>query len=264
MDSIQHTNRNTSHAAGHRLVSAANSVLSARPALAPVQSIAIASGKGGAGKSTVAANLAAALARHEHEVLLLDGDLALGNLGCLFDIAPEATLADALFGGFELGEIPVAIGDGLSLLPSANGVKEMAALSQIEHTALIASFSQLPVAADTLIVDLASGLTPGVLGFAGATREVLLLVGEEPAALQDAASMIAMLHEMYRVQRFRVVANRVSSTRDGLDTYAALSMTIDPGLDVLLDYCGSIPEDDAIHDAAMQRRLVIDAFPRSA
>ena len=235
----------------------------ARASLAPVQTIAVAGGKGGTGKSSVTVNLAAALGASGHEVLLLDGDLALGNIGRLLDLEPSHDLSHVMIGERRLEEVLLRGPRGVTVIPGANGVVEMANLSRIEHAGLIGLFSDLDVAADTLLIDLASGLPDSVLAFSQAVREVIVVVCDEPAALQDACATIRVLHERCRVRRFRIVANRVESSRHGLDLYAALTRHAERHLDVLLDFCGSIPFDPQLCEAVRQRRTVIESFPRS-
>ena len=230
---------------------------------APVQSIAIAGGRGGAGKSHVALNLAAAMGTAGHEVLLLDGDLALGSLGRMLDLRPVHDLSHVMEGKRRLEEIVLEGPVGVSVIPAASGVAEMGCLSRSEHAGLIGLFSDLPTAADTLLVDLASGLSDSVLAFAQASREVLIVISDEPTALSDVSTTIRVLHERCRVRRFRVVANKTESSRHGIDLYAALSRQTDRHLDVLLDFCGSIPFDPRIGEAARLCRPVGEAFPRS-
>lgn len=234
-----------------------------RAALDPVQTIAVAGGKGGTGKSSVSVNLAAALGASGREVLLLDGDLALGNIGRLLDLEPTHDLSHVMTGERRLDEVLVRGPRGVTIVPGASGAVEMGNLSQLEHAGLIGLFSDLDVVADTLLVDLASGLPDSVLAFSQAVREVMVVVCDEPTAVQDACSTIRVLHERCRVRRFRVVANRVESSRHGLDLYAALSRHAERHLDVLLDYCGSIPFDPLLGEAVRRRSSVVEAHPRS-
>ena len=68
----------------------------------PVQTIAVAGGKGGVGKSIVAVNLAAAMGTSNHEVLLVDGDLELGNVDRLLNLRPKFGLQEVFTGARRL------------------------------------------------------------------------------------------------------------------------------------------------------------------
>ena len=232
-------------------------------ALGPVQTIAVAGGKGGIGKSIVAVNLAAAMGTLNHDVLLVDGDFDLGNIDRLLNLRPKHGLKDVIDGSRRLEEVILQGPRGVSVIPSASGRMEMARMSQIEHASLIGLFSDLPTSADTLIVDVATGLSESVMSFCQAAREVIVVVVDEPTAIQDAFTTIRVLSERCHVNRFRVVANKTSSSQHGIDLYASLARLTDRYLDVLLDFCGSIPFDPRLKQAVCQQSTVVEAFPRS-
>lgn len=229
----------------------------------PVQTIAIAGGKGGVGKSVVAANLAATLGSNAHDVLLVDGDLEMGSIDQLLSLQAKHTLSDVMSGASDLSDILLQGPKGVTVVPSGSGVYEMAKLSQVEHASLIGLFSDLHTDADVMIVDVATGLPESVLSFCRAVREVIVVVVDEPTAVRDAYATIRVLHEKCRVRRFRIVSNKTQSSRHGLDIYAALADRTDQTMDVLLDYCGSIPFDPQLKLAVCQQQSVVEAFPRS-
>ncbi|MFK7994227.1 MAG: MinD/ParA family protein [Granulosicoccus sp.] len=229
----------------------------------PVQTIAVSGGKGGVGKSVVSVNLAAAMGIKGHDVLLVDGDLQMGNVDQLLRLRPTFTLTDVFSGSAGLAEILMQGPKGVTVAPSASGASGLGQLSQFEHASLVGLFSDLRTSADTMIVDIATGLSSSVLSFCRAVREVMIVVVDEPTAMRDAFATIQVLHEKCRVRRFRVVANKTESTSHGLDVYAALTHMTDQSMDVLLDYCGSIPFDPQLKLAVCQQQSVVEAFPRS-
>lgn len=231
--------------------------------LPPVQTIAIAGGKGGIGKSSVAVNLAAALGAKQHEVLLVDGDLEMGNVDKLLKLEPAFTLKDVFRGDCPLHDALVQGPAGVKVISSASGALEMSRLSQIEHAGLIGLFSQLHTPADTLIVDNATGLSESVVSFSRAVREVVIVVVDEPTAVSDALSTIQVLHENCLIKRFRIIANKTTSTSHGFDVYSSLVRKAEEHMDVLLDYCGSIPFDPQLKLAVCRQSSVVEAFPRS-
>lgn len=235
----------------------------AQQPLGPVQTIAVAGGKGGIGKSVVAVNLATALGKSNHDVLLVDGDFDLGNIDRLLNLRPRYGLEAVISGSRRLEELILQGPRGVSVIPGASGTMKMARMSQIEHASLIALFSDLPTPADTLIVDVATGLSESVLSFCSAVREVIVVVVDEPTAVQDAFTTIRVLSECCHVNRFRLVANKTNSAQHGIDLYSSLSRMTDRYLDVLLDFCGSIPFDPRLKQAVCQQRAVVEAFPRS-
>ncbi|MEE9319817.1 MAG: P-loop NTPase [Granulosicoccus sp.] len=228
-----------------------------------IQTVAITGGKGGIGKSNIAVNLAAAMGSATRNILLLDADLQLGNIDRLLNLQPRYNLSHVVSGERRLSEVVIQGPTGVKVIPGASGVIEMARLSQIEHANLIYQFSELHTDADTLIIDIATGLSDSVLNFSRAAREVVVVVCDEPTAIQDAFTTMRALHENCQVRRFRIVANKTESSRHGLDLYAKLLRHTDRHLDVLLDFCGSIPFDPQVKLAVCQQRSVVEAYPRS-
>ncbi len=241
-----------------------NAAAAASNVLAPVQTIAIAGGKGGIGKSCIAVNLARSLSEVGRKVLLFDADFSHGNIDCLLNLAPKNNLSHVLSKDLALEEAIFDAGNGLKVLPCGNGAMNLARLSQIEHVGIIGLFSELGIDADTMIIDIESGLTEGALNYSRAAREVMLVVCDEPTALQDAYSTIRVMHERCQIRRFRVVANQTESSRHGLDLYSKLTRYTDRYMDVLLDFCGSIPFDPQLQKSIGEQRVVVDAYPRSS
>ena len=109
----------------------------------PVQVLAITGGKGGVGKTSIAVNLATALAALRRRVVLLDGDLGLANADVFLGLSPRYTLAHVLSGERTLDEIMVAAPQGFQLIPAAAGAADLAQLGATEHLGLVQAFSAL-------------------------------------------------------------------------------------------------------------------------
>ena len=229
--------------------------------LPSVQTISVVSGKGGDGRTAIALNLAIALSRLRSRVLLMDANLSLGNIDLALNVKQQFNLSHLIDGSRSLQEILVTGPEGVSIVPSAHGDAEMSQLSQIEHIGIINAFSSLHVAADIMFIDNDAGVSRSVLDFTHAARQVLVVVCDEPASLQNAFLTIKAISENKGTDRFRVIANKVSSSQHGLDVYSELFRMTDRYLDVLLEYCGSIPQDDMMLQASQKRTSVIEAQP---
>jgi flagellar biosynthesis protein FlhG len=229
----------------------------------PVQVIAVTGGKGGTGKTTVAVNLATALAQADKRVLLFDGDLGLANVDVLLGLTPRCTVEQVLRGERELDEILVQTPAGVRVIPGGSGVARLAALGAPEHAALIRACSALPQAFDVLIVDTAPGLAESVLHFSQAAQEVLLVLRDEPASLTDAYAVIKVLDRDYGVRRFRVLVNMVRGGEQGAGVFRRLQRVAERYLDAQLDYVGDIPDDACMAKAVRAQRTVLEAYPGS-
>jgi len=226
-----------------------------------IQVIAVSGGKGGTGKTTVAVNLAAALAAAGRKVLLLDGDLGLANVDVLLGLTPTGTLEQVLHGERRLEEIVLRTTDGVSVIPAASGVARMAHLPQAELAAIVRSFSALPGDYDTLLVDTAPGLGDSVLAFCQAAQHQLLVIRNEPASLTDAYALIKTLSHERQVQRFSILVNMVRAGSEPRSLFRRLQRVTDRFLDVALEYAGEIPDDEGVARAIRAQRTVLAAYP---
>jgi flagellar biosynthesis protein FlhG len=229
----------------------------------PVQVIAVASGKGGVGKTNVSVNLAVSLARLGRRVMLLDADLGLANVDVLLGLRPQHTLADVLAGTKSLDEILVSGPHDISIVPASSGIAKMANLSTLEHAGIVRAFSELQRPVDVLIVDTAAGIHDSIVHFCRAAQEVLVVVCNEPAALTDAYALIKVLNRDQGMFRVRVLANMVRDLSEGRALFQKLSGVCDRFLDVTLDLAGTIPYDDYLRKSVQRQKAVTELYPRA-
>lgn len=236
-----------------------------QPARHRLQSIAVASGKGGVGKTNVSVNLAVSLALAGRRVMLFDADLGLANADLLLGLRPTRTLHDLVEGRVEsLSEVVVSGPGGLQLVPSASGIASMANLTSAEHAGLIRAFSSYQDPLDVLIVDTSAGVNDSVTSFCKAVQEVLVVVCDEPASLTDAYALIKVLHQDHGLRRFRVVCNMVSSSTAAQRLMRKLTTVCTQYLpDVMLDASAIIPMDEHLRLAVQRRGPVVELFPSS-
>lgn len=231
--------------------------------LRPVKVIAITGGKGGVGKTSVAANLGVALAAKGRQVMLLDADFSLASLDALLGLRPRANLANVLRGDCELSDIIITGPHGVQVVPAASGVPEMTQMSVAEHAGLIRAFSDLEQHLDVLIVDTAAGLSGSVTTFSHAAHHVVVVACNEPASIAGACALIRLLARDHGVTRFQVLANQTISPDEGTQLFTTLSRQCEQQLAVNLEYAGAVPHDEHVRRAVREQVPVVDAFPAS-
>lgn len=229
----------------------------------PVQVIAVASGKGGVGKTNVSVNLSLAMVAQGKEVLLLDADLGLANVDLLLGLHAEFNLSHVINGERTLEEVIVKGPEGLNIIPAASGTQMMAELSASQHAGLIRAFSELSTPIDVLMVDAAAGISDSVVSFTKASNEVIIVVCDEPTSLTDAYALMKVLNIDHGIQRFNILANSVRSPKEGLNLFAKLTRVTDHYLDVTLDYLGAVPYDEYLIKAVKKQHAVMQSYPQS-
>lgn len=234
-------------------------------AAAAVRVLAVASGKGGVGKTNVSVNLATALSALGEKVMLLDADFGLANVDVLLGLTPKQTLADVVAGRATLEEAILAGPRGLKIVPSSSGKRHMAEMTPLQHAGIVQAVSAYDGPLDTLVVDTAAGINDAVLTFCQAAQEVLVVVCDEPASITDAYALIKVLCRERGILRAHVVANMVRSPVEGRALYDKLARVVEKFLpEASLAYLGAIPQDDALRRAVQKQKPVVEAFPAAA
>jgi len=227
------------------------------------RAIAVAGGKGGVGKSTVAVNLGMTLSMAGHDVMVLDADMGLANVDVLLGLAPSRHIGHMLDGQCALEDLLLSAPHGLRVVPAGSGARRLAQLGSGEHAAVIRAFDDLAPPPHYLLIDTAAGLSDSVAMFAAAADDVVLVVCDEPASLTDAYALIKVLSRDFGVRRFRMVANMVHNQGEAQQLHQKLSRVCDRFLDVVIDFAGWVPQDERLRQAIRRQRAVVDLWPSS-
>jgi flagellar biosynthesis protein FlhG len=229
----------------------------------PVRVLAVSSGKGGVGKTNVAVNLGVSLSELGRQVVLLDADLGLANVDVLLGLQPKFNLSHVLSGERTLDEILVEGPSGLKIVPASSGIQRMSELTSAEQAAVIRAFGEMNQDIDVLLVDTAAGISGGVVNFARACQDIILVVCDEPTSLTDAYAFIKLLNRDYGVHRFQILANMVQDFQQGQALFGKLCRVTDRYLDVTLNFLGAVPRDEQLRKAVQRQNPVVIAYPHS-
>jgi flagellar biosynthesis protein FlhG len=232
-------------------------------AIKPVQVIAVTSGKGGVGKTSVSVNLAVSMAMSGKKVMLLDGDLGLANVDVMLGLQPKYNLADVIEGKCSLEDTLLKGPGDLLVVPASSGKRNMAQLSQAQNAGLVHAFSELHRSLDVLIVDTAAGIADSVITFSQASQEIIVVVCGDPASLTDAYALIKVLNRDHGVERVQVLANNVQNALEARDIYENLRRVSERFLDVTLSFIGSVPQDEWLRRAVRKQKAVVEMYPNS-
>ncbi len=234
-----------------------------RPWNAAPKVIAVTSGKGGVGKTTLTANLGLALTQMGLQVGVMDCDFGLSNLHVMLGMRPVHKLPDViqgrikLFDGFESGP------GGLKVLAGATGSPDLAELSYARLQKGGISMESLKSMFDIVLLDTGAGINRSVLSVLTNADEALLVVTPDPSSVQDAYVTLRVLTERRPNMRVAFVVNNVRDRAQAMDvstkfqTFSALHLGCQPR------FLGFIHRDRAVEGATRSRNPLLISASKS-
>jgi flagellar biosynthesis protein FlhG len=225
--------------------------------------IAVASGKGGVGKTWVAISLAHALARAGRKTLLFDGDLGLANVDIQLGLMPQDDLGSVLAGRLTLPQAVTAFADGFDIIAGRSGSGQLgsAPVSRLQH--LCQHLVGMSREYDMVILDLGAGVEQTVRRLTQNVDICLVVVTDEPTSLTDAYAFIKLAHLDRPTADIRIIVNIAASGRDGERTYATLLKACQGFLKISPPLLGVIRRDARVAEAIRQQTSILTRTPRT-
>ncbi len=229
----------------------------------PATLTAIASGKGGVGKTWFAITLAQAWARLGRHVLLFDGDLGLANIDIQLGLPPGPGLGAVLAGRTRLADAAIAHpAFGFAVLAGQSGSGALSSLPLPQIAGLVSALRGLPY--DDIILDLGAGLDHANRHLAAQAARLLVLVTDEPTALTDAYAVIKVhAGDAPPGADVRIAVNQAASAVSGQRTYAKLARACSNFLHRTPPLAGIIRQDDKVRDAIRHQTPLLTRHPGS-
>jgi flagellar biosynthesis protein FlhG len=224
--------------------------------------VGVASGKGGAGKTSVTVGLAFALARAGKRVCILDADLGLANVDILLGLSPSLTLEDVLFENVPLERALVPAGPGVDVIPGSSGVSRMADLTRAARLRLAREFHKLS-GHDYLLVDTSPGISGQVVSLCLACPDLVVVVNPEATSITDGYAMVKVLKEQGLTRPPMLLVNRSRDEALGRAVFERVKAAAQKYLKLNLVSLGQVPWDETLSLAAARQRPVLETAPAS-
>lgn len=226
--------------------------------------IAVTSGKGGVGKTSLTVNLAIQLCRNGHKVVVIDGDLGLANVEVIMGAVPKFSLYELISSDLSLSDILTDGPMGIKFISGGSGIIEMANLEKQQFDRILRTMSVLDDYADFILIDTGAGISSNVMNFVLAAREVILVTSPEPTSITDAYAVLKLIHLHNKGCSISAIVNMAESPREAGDILQRINTAAEKFLGTRVKSLGYLQKDPAVGKAIKMQTPLVISFPKSA
>jgi flagellar biosynthesis protein FlhG len=228
-----------------------------------MRKIAVSGGKGGVGKSVIAANIAISLAKKGRRTVLFDADLQLANIDVLLGISSPYNLQHVVNGDMSLAEIAALGPEGLRVITGGSAVQGLMNAGPKRMGTFIAQFDELKTSTDFLIFDTGAGLDNRVMTFLRLADQVVLVTTPDPTSVTDAYATCKVLIKKDPHAQIGVVVNEADSDEEARSVFAAFNGICTNFLGRQVQYFGAVRADHAVSESVRKRKPLMVNFEKS-
>ncbi len=224
--------------------------------------IAITSGKGGVGKSTLSSNLAYMLSQQGINVGIFDADIGLANLDVMFNVKIKKNILHVLKGEAKVSDILIPITRNLILIPGESG-DEILKYSDMALFERFMEEAQVLDKLDVMIIDTGAGIGEHIQMFLNAADDVIVVTVPDPAAITDAYATIKTIATLR--DDVSVIMNQVKNEKEAVGVFEKIKKVAKAniGSDLQLELLGKIHEDVKVSSSVKRRALFSALYPSS-
>lgn len=235
-----------------------------RPSFRADNILAVASGKGGVGKTWFSVTLAHALAREGKKVLLFDGDLGLANVDVQLGLTPKHDLRQVIDGKIPLARaVERCEATGYDVLAGQSGAGSLASMPIDQVVQLRDGLVNIAKDYDYVLIDLGAGVDRPVRVLASAAKYTYIVVNEEPTSLTDAYAFIKLTHAAGLSDSIQVVVNEATSRQEGEKVFETLDKVCNNFLKFHPPMAGIVRHDKNVPEAIRNQTPLLTRHPNT-
>ena len=226
--------------------------------------IAVASGKGGVGKTWFSISLSHAFALKKSKVLLFDADLGLANVDIQLGLMPQRDIGGVISGKLSLSQAKIRYEQGkFDVVAGRSGSGNLAALPPAQLNNLGNDLVELSSNYDEVIMDLGAGIDRTVRNLAYRAKTIIVIATTEPTSLTDAYAFVKLSIQTNPSADIRIVINNCASHIEGQRTFETLRKACDSFLKFDPPFLGSIRHDSKVIEAIRNQVPLLTRHPTS-
>jgi len=225
--------------------------------------ISFSSGKGGVGKTTFVASLGHLSAQRGKRTLLIDGDWALGKLSITLGVRPQWTVEKVLEGKIKLADAIQEVAPNLFLLASPSGVLGFEELTEEARLRLYYEMEQLSGKYDLILLDQSSGVSWGVLQFAAASHQHVVVTTSEPTSYTDAYAIMKLLSKRFAIREFQLLVTMCQNRPETERVIARFMDVARSHLDIRVSLLDIFPWEPKVSESIRRRQPYALLHPTS-
>ena len=225
--------------------------------------IAVASGKGGVGKTWISISMAHALAKKGEKVLLFDGDLGLANVDIQLGLVAQYDLGSVITGKVPMTQAITKSDLGFDVIAGRSGSGSLANIPLSRLQLIFDDLQLLATQYDHVIIDLGAGIEKAVRLFAQKAGTLMVVCSDEPTSLTDAYAFIKIISAENPSIDIQIIINAVSSIKEGERTYGTLLKACQGFLKITPKLAGVIRRDMRVRDAIRAQTSILEVYPNA-
>jgi len=225
--------------------------------------IAVSSGKGGVGKTSIIANMAVALSSLNKKVILLDGDLGLANVDIMLGVKTNYSILDVINKTKKLEEIVVEYNENLKIIPAGSGIEEVSNIEEKDLSNILETLNGLANQADVLLIDTGAGISKKVMILLKNAMDILIVATPEPTSIADAYATIKILTLNYNKKDIKVFINMAKDVQEAKNVFENMNNICQKFLKTSLEMASYCVFDKNVLNSIKSQKPIIKYYPDS-
>jgi flagellar biosynthesis protein FlhG len=224
---------------------------------------AVASGKGGTGKSFFILNYGYQLSKMGKRVLLIDLDSNLANIDIMLNISSEKTIGDFLQNRVLLRDLPTEVRPNFNIIFGDSGKLKLPEKRREIIDYLFANIRRLAHDYDKILIDTGAGVQLDGLYLLSKTDAITLIINPDPTSVMDGYALTKLLFNEFGKREIGVVVNKCDNDEEGETTFGNINTATTHFLKTELYHLGNINYHHDVYKAIKDQVIFSEEYSES-